>query len=513
MKKKALKIIIIFILAAIGALVYLNFIYLPRLVAARGPGYLQQKSNGRIKAASIRYAPFKGVELKDISIVSGKEEPLFSFDKAYLSFKPLPLFIQRKFAFRAELYPLRGKQPLILNGLYRFKQRILDLDSKIKTGIFIPRKTIRLSARARINKREKSTIDLTIAARDLNVAGNLYIQDKDLFIEKFSGNIFNSDFDLIGDVQNLKQPFLNIYGNLNLDLADLKHLSPEYARAVSKLKMAGRLQGKLYISSAAANPQVGLKMAAGQIMVEKVKIDDLSLEVKVQDKLARLNKFYARLYGGEVNLQASTRLDTKELSTVLDANVFNLDVNHIIGDLTGKGSPLHGRLFTLGRASGSLKQPRQCEVQAWVSISGANILQFPLFTGITEVLNMPTLRNLRFKEAGGNFTIARQEIRTDDFTIAGNSLKMHFKGYMDFNGNLAFDIQPEFSDNFLAGRPEIGNILGIFIGPTGNFMGEMKLKGTVRQPRYTFKPLSGEGLIQRGIEEGLKQLFKLKKKE
>lgn len=509
--KKPLKIIGIFTLAAIAALAYLNYIYLPQLVRQKGPGYLKQKSKGRIKAESIRYAPFKGVELKNISVLSKKEEPLFTIDKAYLSFKPLPLLIQRKLVFRADLYPPNARRPFILNGLYKFKQRILDLNCKIKTKLFIPQQTIVVQARAKINKAEKSTLDLIIAARDLNLLGNLYIQDKDLYIEKFSGNIFNSNLDLIGDVQNLNQPVMNIYGNLDLDLADLKNLNPEYAGIVSKLKLDGRLLGKLYIASEVANPQVGLKMTAGQIMVEKTRIDDLSLEVKMQDKQAVLNKFYARLYGGEVNLQGSIRLDSKQFPAVLNANVFNLDVNHIIQDLTGKNTPVHGRLFTLGQVSGSLKQPRQCTGKAWVSISGANILQFPLFTGIAKVLNMPNLRNVRFKEASGNFIIVQQEVRTEDFTIASDSVNMHFKGCIDFNGNLAFDIRPEFSDDFLEARPDIGNILRIFIGPTGNFMGEMKLKGNIRDPHYTFKPISTERLIPRAIEEGLKHLFKLKK--
>ena len=84
---------------------------------------------------------------------------------------------------------------------------------------------------------------------------------------------------------------------------------------------------------------------------------------------------------------------------------------------------------------------------------------------------------------------------------------------MDFAGNLAFDVEPTFSQSFLA-APNIGNILGIFTdSATGAFLGEIKLKGTLKEPRYTFKPVSVEKLIPKAIEEGLKQLFKFKKKE
>ena len=84
---------------------------------------------------------------------------------------------------------------------------------------------------------------------------------------------------------------------------------------------------------------------------------------------------------------------------------------------------------------------------------------------------------------------------------------------MDFDGNLGFDISPFFSRGFISSAPNIANILGIFIDPAGNFLGEIKMKGNIKEPRYTFKPISMEKLLPRGIEEGLKQLFKFKKEK
>ena len=82
---------------------------------------------------------------------------------------------------------------------------------------------------------------------------------------------------------------------------------------------------------------------------------------------------------------------------------------------------------------------------------------------------------------------------------------------MDFAGNLGFDIEPAFSESFLA-TPHIGNILGIFIdSTTGAFLGEIKLKGNIKEPRYTFKPISADKFFPKALEKGLKQLFKFKK--
>ena len=131
----------------------------------------------------------------------------------------------------------------------------------------------------------------------------------------------------------------------------------------------------------------------------------------------------------------------------LTLNVFNLNLNEIIRDIAGKDIPVHGRLFCLGRISGYLKDPQDCEGKVWLSAAGSNILELPAFKGIADVLRLPELRRIEFKEASGNFTIAQQAIKTSDFNIAADNIVIYFKGSMDFDGNLGFDISPFFIDH------------------------------------------------------------------
>ena len=503
--------IVILVLITAAAFAYLNFVYLPQKVKTAGAAYLEKKSKGQVKAESIRYIPFKGVELKKITILSKAREPILRIDKLYFNVNLWPLIIRRDLDFRLDLYPPGIKRPFVFKGLYRIKEQKLDLDFQVRNNLFLRSQTIYGKVKALVNREERSDIDLNITSQDLNLQGNFYIEGQDLRIEKFSGKALDSSFDFIGDVQNFPQPLLNIYGNLDLDLANLKKINPEYTGIANKLKLEGRCKAEVYITSKPDNPRVGLKMSAAQIKIDKTKLEDLSLVSKMENKMASLTKFYARSYGGEINLQANCRLDSKDFPANLNLNVFNLGLNEIIRDITGKDIPVHGRLFSLGRVSGYLKNPEACEGKVWLSASGSNILELPAFKGIADVLRLPELRRIEFKEASGNFTIAQQAIKTSDFKIAGNNIVIYFKGSMDFDGNLGFDIQPFFSRGFISSAPNIANILGIFVDSAGNFLGEIKMKGNIKEPRYTFKPISMEKLLPRGIEEGLKQLFKLKK--
>jgi hypothetical protein len=314
-------------------------------------------------------------------------------------------------------------------------------------------------------------------------------------------------------VQNISEPLLNIYGNLDLDLEGLKDLNPEYIKEISKLNMVGHCLGKFYLASKADNPEVGLKVSASQIMIEGTKVENLSITSKMENKKVSLTKLYAKLCGGEVNLQGAVRLDAKGIPANLNINIFNLDLNEVVSYMVDKDIPVHGRIFSLGYLEAPLKEPKAVVGKLWLSGSGSNMLQLPTFKGLADVLRLPELRKVEFKEAAGNFIIGGQAIRTDDFKIVSNNIVIYFKGYMDFAGDLGFDIQPSFSESFLMASPNINNILGILIDSRGNFLGEIKMKGNIKNPRYTFKPISMDKLFPAALKKGLKQLFKFRKRE
>lgn len=506
---KAILIVIgIIFVVIVGAFAYLNFIYLPQKVKTSGPAFLQEKSRGQIKAESIQYVPFKGIKLDNTTIFSKAQEPLITFKQLYCNVYLWSLITTRnELKFNLSLSLPKIEKPLVFEGLYQIKPQRLDLDWKMESDLFAQKQTIYGKAGALISKEEKTQIDLSLESSDLNVQCNFYIKDRDLQIEKFSGKILDSTFDLIGDIQNLSSPSLNIYTTVKLDLKSLSGINPKYALGLEKIQMDGRCDGEIYLAQQANNPEVGLKLNAAQIQIEKTGIENLLLVAKMKNKEITLSSFYAKLYYGEIKLDGTCKLDKQGFPATLNLNVFNLELNNIIADITGKDTPIHGRLFSLAKLKSPLRDPKAVEGTLWISVSGSNILQIPLLGGITEILKFPQMRKIEFKEASGNFAIAKQAARTEDFKIISDNLVIHYKGYIDFAGNISFDVDPVFSANFLA-TPSIGNILGIFIDSAGNFMGEIKLKGNVKDFRHTFKPFSKEGIFPQGIEEGLKQLFK-----
>lgn len=514
---KTLKILLAILaslaLLIVAAVTYLNFVYLPQKVSLQGIKYLEQKSKGQIRASSIQYLPLKGVEIKDLVLLSPSKQPIIHLDTVYLNVELWPLFLEKNLEFRLSIYPSQIKQPLVIKGRYQIVPQKLDITFSVKNILLAQNQNLtgKLSATVALTKR--SDIELVVSSPDLNAQGNFTMQGRDLNINKFSGVFLGSSFDFIGDVQNLGDPTLNIYGNLDIDLAGLKKLNPAYLKPFSQFDMDGHCLGELFLSSQLNNPQAGLKLKAGQIRLANFRLYELAAIAELKDRQLQISKCYGKLYDGEINLEGTVKLNSPDWPAKLNLNLFNVDINKVIMDLTERPTPIHGRLFSLTRASAPLKDFKAIEGKSWMSISGSNILQVPVFSGVAEVLRLPELSKIEFKEASGNFAIGQQTLKTDDFKISSEAMSILFKGNLNFNGDLGFDVQPNFSPDLLASS-NIGAILGMFIdSTTGGFLGEIKLKGNIKEPRYTFKPLSANKIIPKGIEEGLRQLFKFKKQE
>ena len=91
--------------------------------------------------------------------------------------------MRREIDFHIDLYPAQISEPFILKGLYRDKQKTLDLNCKIASNLFRKKQTIIGKAHIVINPEEQSDLDFNLNSSDINIQGSLYLKNNDLHIE------------------------------------------------------------------------------------------------------------------------------------------------------------------------------------------------------------------------------------------------------------------------------------------------------------------------------------------
>ncbi|MFH1046304.1 MAG: hypothetical protein V1727_04995 [Candidatus Omnitrophota bacterium] len=514
--KKLLKILLgltLFIVLLISAVfLYANFVYLPRLVASQAPQFLSEKTKGQIKADTIEYVPLKGIRLINISVLSKEKQPLFNIDKLFFKVSPLALLTKKVVDFRLDAYPAKAKRPFIVNGLYHWETQTLDLDFKIAHQFFTQPETIEgtLSLQKE-GPAEKYALDFALASPNLKAEGIFSFEQKDLHIQTLNVSLAGSTLEFIGDIQDIPQATLNIYGDITIDFNSLKNINPRYLKINEKSLPNGQAQGTFFVSGTLDNPAAGLKLNAPQLTISKVLLTDFALEAQLKNKKAILTKCYARVSDGEVNIDAVSDFSQKKFPASVNINIFNLDLHKLLTDLTGKERPFYGRVFSLGHFNLPLAAYKDVEGKLWLSASGTNILRFRAFEQLSKILRFSEKDQAGFKEASGNFLVAKRNLSSEDFTVSSDNVKLIFKGYMDFTGNLDVSVIPNFSQNFLTSAPNMGNILGILIDSTGNFLGEIRWQGNVKDSHFSFMPLAIKNIFQGGFSEELLKFLPFKK--
>jgi hypothetical protein len=119
---------------------------------------------------------------------------------------------------------------------------------------------------------------------------------------------------------------------------------------------------------------------------------------------------------------------------------------------------------------------------------------------------MPALKKIEIKECAGNFTIAAKKIETQDMKFSGPHLNMLANGWLDFTGNLNFDIGMSLTSGF-AQENELSKLASLLIDKTGWLIGQIGLSGTIKEPKYTFIPLYLDKLIKNQLVESLRKIF------
>ncbi|MBN3038991.1 MAG: hypothetical protein JW869_06220 [Candidatus Omnitrophica bacterium] len=508
--KKLFKVIIIVLVVIVvvgaAALAYLNFIYFPDLVASKGAKLLEQKTKGRISAQSIQYVPLKGVELKEVSFLSQQKEPLFVLDRLYLNANPITALTKNRLDFNIQLYPQGKKLPLNFSGLYQIQAQHLDLNFALKNDFFLKRQDIEGKLSADIISKDEFKADLKLASADLDIHGLFSLKDKDVKIEDFSGNICGSTLKIIGDVQDIAKPQINCYGDLKVDLKGLKRLHPQLTKIPEELDLVGSASGTLFLTGSPDNPQAGLKLQSQKLKVDNISVADFSLAAEMKDKMVEISKIYAKTCQGEVNIESMCNLAVRELPAAVVVKISNIDLHQIIKDISGKERPFYGQVFAQAQLSAPLKDYKAVQGNLFINTSGANILRFPFFEKLANILQFSENTKGGFKQATGNFQVANETIRSQDLAILSDHVKIIFKGVMDFKGDLNVDVYPNFSQSFLTTSPNVGSILGILVDSTGNLLGEIKLTGNVKKPDWSFAP-SFKKLFPGGVDQKILDLF------
>ena len=359
-------------------------------------------------------------------------------------------------------------------------------------------------------------VNAALRSDELSVVSQFNITQKNAHIKKANLNYKGLEASFIGDIYEIYNPILNVYGNVDFLLEDIMPLMRGKFESFKGMDLNGNCKGEILIKGSLSRPrllEIGLKLISDEIGFKSFEVGDFNMKIVAKDGKANMRSSAANVYGGTLELSAVLDLKKDEIPYELVGHLRDIKLEQLIQKTKLKKSGIYGSLNSSVNISGIDKNLENIKGEGWVHIKDANLGPLPIFIPImTDFVDFfhkifPGYEKIMLKEATGTFAIANQKLATDDFILWGNEASILFDGNIDFRGNLDFRVENNFVEGLVDNKTKGGKSLSAWLTGMGSFINEARLTGTIKEPKYEFKALPFRKFFKGGLKGILRDIL------
>ncbi len=328
-------------------------------------------------------------------------------------------------------------------------------------------------------------------------------------LSKFEGKTDSGKFNLIGSISDFNDPALKIHGSIATDIDQIKKWLPsQNIETLDKMEVTGNVSAK-FVFDGKLNDQKTWQIDAvadsPQLTVKKLKFDETHIEYRFKDNFVSMPRISAKPYDGSLTANIAIDYTQENPQYVIELQIADVDINKWKNDTALKDKDLHGLFYTNGQFGGYGKNIETLRGKGDFAIKNGRFWELPVFAGLANILYIPGLSKIVFGEARGTFTVGNKVITTNDTQLVSQQMTLVGDGTMDFDGNLNFHLTAAFDKNLLNVPSALGPLRDLFIDQEGNYLGDIKLDGTTKEPKFKIKPIPIDKIFQNKLLDKIKK--------
>ena len=327
--------------------------------------------------------------------------------------------------------------------------------------------------------------------------------------DRFTAKSDTEDMLLAGTINDLKDPSVDIRGSFNTSAGGLvKFLSKEQAAIIEKNGIAAeKISAKFVFRGKQkdfASWQADLVADSPLVAVKKLKFDSCLIEGKLRDRYITVSRLSAEPYGGTLAANAVIDLNRKDPQYVIQIGVRDVDIARWKDDTEMKDKKISGRFSANADIGGFMNDIGTLKGNGSFRIVDGKFWELPVFSGLANILYIPGVSKIAFGQAQGSFMIADKNVHTEDIQMSSEQMKLTGIGDVDFDGKLDFRVTAKFDKGLLDVPSSLGPIRDFFIDKEGNYLGDIKVDGTTKDPKYKVgSPLNN--IMQNKVFDNIKK--------
>jgi hypothetical protein len=362
--------------------------------------------------------------------------------------------------------------------------------------------------------------------KSLNISGKIGVKNIESIQKEMTVKLDKSNLKYSGNILNFKKPKVNF----NLDIGTMEVKVAEKPKKPKEPKEGKPAAKKAKQEPPAVkekpSPKVGIPPDAtvsGKIKLKKLsfqnyQISNCSAELDIAKSILKLKLLSLSAYDGSMKGSLSADLRDSSLDTLkfnLDSNIKNLDIHKVIQSM---GRKMKGQFYAIAsgkmKISGRGKDFSKLNGSGFMEIKDVKIKGIKILDKIASATKIPELKEASFQSASGKLTIKKGKVYlTDVKTEGGDKMDAYCSG----NADLVKKRQ-DIKGNIKLTKEYSGGDFAKYAGDAeGRVTVPFKIAGTFEDPKVNldWKKLTrkaaekaGKDILKKGIEEGLKKLFK-----
>ena len=412
--------------------------------------------------------PFNSFSQKDVSGTC-------HLQNASLKIASLPSAVEKidgEFTFDAQVLTAKGLTGSYAGNSFRF-------DGSLQQG-------------------QNPKVEFSLATKTFQLSSRFSIQGKDLRPFTLHRRTAKSNFSAEGEILNYEKPMLRLSGRWEGPMEELEKLKI-LGEASFLADLKGMLATQFTLSGPKDHPEsmtVSGEFSSPLLTYKSFKFRSPSSHYAYQDKVLTLSRFSSTLWGGRLLGEATLHLseDRRYTSKI---ELTRAKLSDALQNFKPEQKGFRGFLSVMLQSEGEFADIGNMVGEGWFKIDEGDLFQFPLLAGLTPVLRpiistlYPELdERIAFQEAYAHFDIKDRVLSTENLILKGDRAILYGQGSVGFNQLVDFRIGVQFTDPKILERPtKISQLKNIFISDAGMLSGEVRVHGTLSQPKYRYVPL------------------------
>lgn len=348
-------------------------------------------------------------------------------------------------------------------------------------------------------------VNFALNSKDLALNSNFTVNKNTVSLVKLEGKYLNSDFFLNGDIDTSvpAKTQANIKGELNLEASDLSKLPAKYKNQIEKSNPQGIVNAQFNLSGNINDFKsciLEAKISSEQFNAYGLKADKLFIDYNQANGLIDIPAIHLSLYEGTADIAAKVNLNSKNIPYWLTLDIRGVKLEKLKMDTGARQKDVAGILSSQVQINGFSQDISKLSGAGKILISEGMLWQLNLFKGLGSLMFARDFAKIVFNEGYCDFLIKDKQIVSETIALKSNIADIKGNAKIGFDGFLDATLNVKILDEFAPLSGTFKDLTTTIMGQAGRF-GIIKISGTIKEPKYKFKPAVGD--IIKGLKDAI----------